>query len=172
MEAQSFGVALSYGGPFCGVIAAKEQFLRQMPGRLVGQTVDGDGQPRICADAVDARAAYPAGEGDFEHLHESGAGGADGDDLPDRVWEGRDSRTGRAQSGQGGVCSEDVERAAGSEAAVHGRAAVPRIRFADAGSARAVEPAAAGRTRLWAGWSWAAGIRSWGTRRCGARRSW
>src|SRR5579872_3439374 len=43
MEAQSFGVALSYGGPFCGVIAAKEQFLRQMPGRLAGQTVDGDG---------------------------------------------------------------------------------------------------------------------------------
>src|SRR5579863_1107142 len=43
MEAQSFGVALSYGGPFCGVIAAKEQFLRQMPGRLVGQTVDGEG---------------------------------------------------------------------------------------------------------------------------------
>jgi len=43
MEAQSFGVALSYGGPFCGVIAAKEQFLRQMPGRLVGQTVDSAG---------------------------------------------------------------------------------------------------------------------------------
>jgi glycine dehydrogenase subunit 1 len=43
MEAQSFGVALSYGGPFCGVIAAKEQFLRQMPGRLAGQTVDSKG---------------------------------------------------------------------------------------------------------------------------------
>ena len=43
IEAQSFGVALSYGGPFCGVIAAKEQFLRQMPGRLVGQTVDSNG---------------------------------------------------------------------------------------------------------------------------------
>jgi glycine dehydrogenase subunit 1 len=43
MEAQSFGVALSYGGPFCGVIAAKEQFVRQMPGRLVGQTTDHDG---------------------------------------------------------------------------------------------------------------------------------
>jgi glycine dehydrogenase subunit 1 len=43
MEAQSFGVALSYGGPFCGVIAAKEQYVRQMPGRLVGQTVDGAG---------------------------------------------------------------------------------------------------------------------------------
>jgi len=43
MEAQSFGVALSYGGPFCGVIAAKEQYLRQMPGRLAGQTVDSNG---------------------------------------------------------------------------------------------------------------------------------
>jgi glycine dehydrogenase subunit 1 len=44
MEAQSFGVALSYGGPYCGVIAAKEKYLRQMPGRLVGETVDGQGQ--------------------------------------------------------------------------------------------------------------------------------
>jgi glycine dehydrogenase subunit 1 len=43
MEAQSFGVALSYGGPFCGVIAAKEPYLRQMPGRLAGQTVDSNG---------------------------------------------------------------------------------------------------------------------------------
>jgi glycine dehydrogenase subunit 1 len=43
MEAQSFGVALSYGGPFCGVIAAKERYVRQMPGRLVGQTTDGTG---------------------------------------------------------------------------------------------------------------------------------
>ncbi|MGA3162302.1 MAG: aminomethyl-transferring glycine dehydrogenase subunit GcvPA [Terracidiphilus sp.] len=43
LEAQSFGVALSYGGPFCGVIAAKEKFVRQMPGRLVGQTVDSSG---------------------------------------------------------------------------------------------------------------------------------
>jgi glycine dehydrogenase subunit 1 len=43
LEAQSFGVALSYGGPFCGVIATKEKYLRQMPGRLVGQTVDHDG---------------------------------------------------------------------------------------------------------------------------------
>ena len=44
MEAQSFGVALSYGGPYCGVIAAKEKYLRQMPGRLVGETVDTEGR--------------------------------------------------------------------------------------------------------------------------------
>jgi glycine dehydrogenase subunit 1 len=43
LEAQSFGVPLSYGGPFCGVIAAKEQYLRQMPGRLAGQTIDRNG---------------------------------------------------------------------------------------------------------------------------------
>ena len=43
MEAQSYGVALSYGGPYCGVLAAKEKYLRQMPGRLVGQTKDADG---------------------------------------------------------------------------------------------------------------------------------
>ena len=44
MEAQSFGVALSYGGPYCGVIAAKEKYLRQMPGRLVGETKDTEGR--------------------------------------------------------------------------------------------------------------------------------
>jgi glycine dehydrogenase subunit 1 len=44
LEAQSFGVALSYGGPYCGVIAAKEKYLRQMPGRLVGETVDKQGR--------------------------------------------------------------------------------------------------------------------------------
>src|SRR5450432_3122502 len=40
LEAQSLGVALSYGGPYCGVIASKEKFVRQMPGRLVGETKD------------------------------------------------------------------------------------------------------------------------------------
>jgi glycine dehydrogenase subunit 1 len=44
MEAQSFGVAPSYGGPFCGVIAAKEKYVRQMPGRLVGETKDKHGR--------------------------------------------------------------------------------------------------------------------------------
>ena len=44
MEAQSFGLAPSYGGPFAGVIASKEKFVRQMPGRLAGQTVDLDGR--------------------------------------------------------------------------------------------------------------------------------
>ncbi len=44
MEGQSFGLAPSYGGPFVGVIAAREKYVRQMPGRLVGQTTDGGGR--------------------------------------------------------------------------------------------------------------------------------
>lgn len=39
-ELQSFAISPSYGGPFAGIIAAKEKFLRQMPGRLVGETKD------------------------------------------------------------------------------------------------------------------------------------
>lgn len=44
LESQSFGVALSYGGPYCGVIASKEKYLRQMPGRLCGETKDSGGR--------------------------------------------------------------------------------------------------------------------------------
>jgi glycine dehydrogenase subunit 1 len=44
LEAQSFGVAIGYGGPYCGVLACKERFLRQMPGRLVGETKDVNGR--------------------------------------------------------------------------------------------------------------------------------
>jgi glycine dehydrogenase subunit 1 len=44
MEAQSFGVPTGFGGPYCGVLATKDKFVRQMPGRLAGQTVDKKGK--------------------------------------------------------------------------------------------------------------------------------
>jgi glycine dehydrogenase subunit 1 len=44
LETQSFGVPLSYGGPYAGVIATREKFVRQIPGRLVGQTTDRNGK--------------------------------------------------------------------------------------------------------------------------------
>src|SRR2546423_4080698 len=43
-EAQSFGIPLSYGGPYCGLFATNEKFVRQMPGRLVGEAHDHDGR--------------------------------------------------------------------------------------------------------------------------------
>ena len=48
MEAQSFGMAPSYGGPYAGVIATREKFVRQMPGRLAGQTTDAQGRRGFC----------------------------------------------------------------------------------------------------------------------------
>lgn len=43
-EAQSIGVAMSYGGPHLGIFACKKKFVRQMPGRLCGITEDADGK--------------------------------------------------------------------------------------------------------------------------------
>ena len=47
-ELQSFAIAPSYGGPFAGVLASKEQYVRQLPGRLVGETKDANGQRAFC----------------------------------------------------------------------------------------------------------------------------
>jgi glycine dehydrogenase subunit 1 len=43
-EAQSFGLPVSYGGPYAGFFATREKFVRQMPGRLAGETVDRRGR--------------------------------------------------------------------------------------------------------------------------------
>jgi glycine dehydrogenase subunit 1 len=43
-EGQSFGNALNFGGPHVGLFATRDKFVRQMPGRLVGQTADADGR--------------------------------------------------------------------------------------------------------------------------------
>jgi glycine dehydrogenase subunit 1 len=43
-EGQSFGLPMSYGGPGVGLFAARERHVRAMPGRIVGETVDGAGR--------------------------------------------------------------------------------------------------------------------------------
>jgi glycine dehydrogenase subunit 1 len=43
-EGQSIGNALNFGGPYLGLMATRKEFIRQMPGRLCGETVDAEGQ--------------------------------------------------------------------------------------------------------------------------------
>jgi glycine dehydrogenase subunit 1 len=43
-EGQSIGNALNFGGPYLGLFATRQKFLRQMPGRLAGETVDAEGR--------------------------------------------------------------------------------------------------------------------------------
>jgi glycine cleavage system P protein (glycine dehydrogenase) subunit 1 len=47
-ELQSFAIAPSYGGPFAGVLACREKYMRQLPGRLVGETKDANGNRAFC----------------------------------------------------------------------------------------------------------------------------
>lgn len=47
-DIQTLGLSMSFGGPYAGFIACKEKYLRQIPGRLAGRTVDADGNPAYC----------------------------------------------------------------------------------------------------------------------------
>ena len=47
-ELQSFAISPTYGGPYAGIIATREKLIRQMPGRLVGQTIDSHGNRAFC----------------------------------------------------------------------------------------------------------------------------
>ena len=43
-DMQPLGISMSYGGPHCGYFAAKKAYMRKLPSRIVGQTVDADGK--------------------------------------------------------------------------------------------------------------------------------
>lgn len=47
-EGQPLGIAPGYGGPLLGLFACREEMVRQMPGRVVGETVDADGERAYC----------------------------------------------------------------------------------------------------------------------------
>lgn len=47
-DIQTLGIPMNFGGPHAGFIACKEKFMRQIPGRLAGRTVDADGNTAYC----------------------------------------------------------------------------------------------------------------------------
>ena len=47
-DVQTLGIPMSFGGPHAGFMACKEKFMRQLPGRLAGRTIDADGKPAYC----------------------------------------------------------------------------------------------------------------------------
>ncbi len=69
-EGQSIGNALSFGGPYVGLFATRLKYVRQMPGRARRRDGRRGRTARLRADALDARTAHPAREGDEQHLHQ------------------------------------------------------------------------------------------------------
>ena len=116
-EGQSARLAGELRRAVLGLFACREQYIRQMPGRIVGQTSGPRRPHRLRAHAPDARAAHPPRARHLQHLHQPAARRPRGDGLP------RDPRQARPAPGRRAVLPQGPLRRA--QLAQRPRAATP-----------------------------------------------